>query len=219
MSKSFSKFISLIFHPLLIPFYMGLMVVFLHPLQFPDYKSSLNEYQIFNRDIKLIVYFALMVVFPLFSIFLMKKLELIESYTPSDSKQRFIPLIAIGTFWLWTYIMFKEGAEYQTASYAPLGYTILGCVISVFIIFPLNSILKFNFHLIGVGALNSLILNIITTSPYNLTFLLIISILITGLVASAQLSLHNSDKNDLLTGFLIGFIGQFLAFNIIPQFL
>ena len=219
MSQRFSKFISFIFHPLIIPFYMGLMVVFLHPQQFPDFKSSINEYNIFNRDIKLIIYFALMVVFPLFSMFLMKKLELISSYSPEDSKQRFLPLIAVGTFWLWAYIMFKEGAEYQTSSYAPFGLMTLGCVISVFIVFPLNSILKFNFHLIGVGALTSFILNIITTSPYNLIGLLIMGILITGAVASAQLSLVKTSKNELLSGFLIGFFGQFFAFNIWIHFM
>lgn len=218
MSKSFSRFISLLLHPLIIPFYMALLIVFVHPQQFPDFNESINEFKVFNRDIKLIIYFALMIVFPLISLFLMKKLELVSSFNPEDKRERFVPLIAIGTFWLWTYIMFKEGAAYQTASYAPLGLMTLGCVTSLFILFPLNFNIKINLPIIGVASLLSLLLNIIPTSQFNLTFLFIISILLCGILASAQLSLGKTDKNQLLTGFFIGFFGQFFAFNIWAHF-
>lgn len=214
MNQSISKFISLLLHPLVMPFYMALLIVFVHPQQFPDFNEAINEYKIFNRDIKLIVYFALMIVFPLISLFLMKKLELISSFDPEDKRERFIPLIAVGTFWLWTYIMFKEGAEYQTASFAPLGLMTLGCISSLFIFFPLNFTVKINIPIIGAAALVSMLLNIIATSQFNLTFLLIIAIILCGLLASAQLSLGKTNKNELLTGFLIGFFGQFFAFNV-----
>lgn len=219
MSKSFSKFISLLLHPLIMPLYMALLIIYVHPNQFPDYGVAINEYGIFNRDIKLMFFFALMTIFPVFAIFLMKKLELISSYNPEDKRERFIPLIATGTFWLWTFIMFKEGAEYPTASFAPLGLMILGCVSSLFIYFPLNFAIKINIPIIGAAALISMLLNIIPTSQFNLTFILILAILICGALASAQLSLGNTHKNDLLTGFLIGFFGQFFAFNIWAHFM
>lgn len=194
-------------HPMLMPFYMAIIIVFAHPQQFTDTSVIHNE-------VRLMYYGALTVFFPLFAFLLMRRLDVISSFKMEDHKERFIPLIALATFWLWAYYMFKEGGLYRTSSYYPLGLMTLGSIISLFVLFPLNFISNVSWHMVGAGALISMLINIMRTSQYNLLIPLILTIVLIGLLASARISLNLVNKSGLMAGFLIGFFGQFLAFQV-----
>ncbi len=194
-------------HPMLMPFYMAIIIVFAHPQQFTDTSVIHNE-------VRLMYYGALTVFFPLFAFFLMRRLDVISSFKMEDHKERFIPLIALATFWLWAYYMFKEGGLYRTSSYYPLGLMTLGSIISLFVLFPLNFISNVSWHMVGAGALISMLINIMRTSQYNLLLPLLLVIVLVGLLASARNSLNLVNKSGLMAGFLIGFFGQFLAFQV-----
>jgi len=194
-------------HPMLMPFYMAIIIVFAHPQQFTDTSVIHNE-------VRLMYYGALTVFFPLFAFFLMRRLDVISSFKMEDHKERFIPLIALATFWLWAYYMFKEGGLYRTSSYYPLGLMTLGSIISLFVLFPLNFISNVSWHMVGAGALISMLINIMRTSQYNLLIPLLVIIVLIGLLASARISLNLVNKSGLMAGFLIGFFGQFLAFQV-----
>jgi len=194
-------------HPMLMPFYMAIIIVFAHPQQFTDTSVIHNE-------VRLMYYGALTVFFPLFAFFLMRRLDVISSFKMDDHKERFIPLIALATFWLWAYYMFKEGGLYRTSSYYPLGLMTLGSIISLFVLFPLNFISNVSWHMVGAGALISMLINIMRTSQYNLLLPLLLVIVLVGLLASARNSLNLVNKSGLMAGFLIGFFGQFLAFQV-----
>jgi len=194
-------------HPMLMPFYMAIIIVFAHPQQFTDTSVIHNE-------VRLMYYGALTVFFPLFAFFLMRRLDVISSFKMEDHKERFIPLIALTTFWLWAYYMFKEGGLYRTSSYYPLGLMTLGSIISLFVLFPLNFISNVSWHMVGAGALISMLINIMRTSQYNLLLPLLLVIVLIGLLASARISLNLVNKSGLMAGFLIGFFGQFLAFKV-----
>lgn len=207
MPKSLANFISYIMHPMLIPFYMAIIIVFAHPQQFTDTSVIHNE-------VRLMYYGALTVFFPLFAFLLMRRLDVISSFKMEDHKERFIPLIALATFWLWAYYMFKEGGLYRTSSYYPLGLMTLGSIISLFVLFPLNFISNVSWHMVGAGALISMLINIMRTSQYNLLIPLLLIIVLIGILASARISLNLVNKSGLMAGFLIGFFGQFLAFQV-----
>lgn len=194
-------------HPMLMPFYMAIIIVFAHPQQFTDTSVIHNE-------VRLMYYGALTVFFPLFAFFLMRRLDVISSFKMEDHKERFIPLIALTTFWLWAYYMFKEGGLYRTSSYYPLGLMTLGSIISLFVLFPLNFISNVSWHMVGAGALISMLINIMRTSQYDLLLPLLLVIVLIGLLASARISLNLVNKSGLMAGFLIGFFGQFLAFQV-----
>lgn len=194
-------------HPMLIPFYMAIIIVFAHPQQFTDTSVIHNE-------VRLMYYGALTVFFPLFAFLLMRRLDVISSFKMEDHKERFIPLIALATFWLWAYYMFKEGGLYRTSSYYPLGLMTLGSIISLFVLFPLNFISNVSWHMVGAGALISMLINIMRTSQYNLLIPLLLIIVLIGILASARISLNLVNKSGLMAGFLIGFFGQFLAFQV-----
>lgn len=207
MPLKLAKFISALLHPILMPLYMAIIIVYAHPQQFTDTSVIHNE-------VRLMYFGAITVFFPVFSFFLMRKLDVVSSFNMEDSKERFIPLIALATFWLWAYFMFKEEGLYRTSSYYPLGLMTLGSIFSLFILFPLNFVSNISWHIVGAGGLISLLINIIPTSQYNLIYVLIAAIVLVGLLASARLSLNYVNKNGLMIGFLIGFFGQFLAFQV-----
>ncbi|MDA8980084.1 hypothetical protein N9G63_03475 [Chitinophagales bacterium] len=207
MPKSLANLISYFMHPMLMPFYMAIIIVFAHPQQFTDTSVIHNE-------VRLMYYGALTVFFPLFAFFLMRRLDVISSFKMDNHKERFIPLIALATFWLWAYYMFKEGGLYRTSSYYPLGLMTLGSIISLFVLFPLNFISNVSWHMVGAGALISMLINIMRTSQYNLLLPLLLVIVLVGLLASARNSLNLVNKSGLMAGFLIGFFGQFLAFQV-----
>lgn len=213
MSKQFSRFISFIFHPLVMPLYLAFIVVAAHPMHFGQAELMDGKERI-PIDVLLLVFGALVVFLPLFSLFLMKKLGLYSSEIKTDPKQRFIPMIAIFTFWSWAYFMFKEGGLYPTSSYFPLGNLLLGNLIALAILFVLNFISNVNWHMISIGIAISLIINLFNTSHLNLLPIFIPIIIVGGLVGTAQLSFDINNKESLLGGFLLGFFSQFIAFQI-----
>jgi hypothetical protein len=68
--------------------------------------------------------------------------------------------------------------------------------------------------MVGAGALISMLINIMRTSQYDLLLPLLLVIVLIGLLASARISLNLVNKSGLMAGFLIGFFGQFLAFQV-----
>lgn len=188
------------------PTYMGLIIIFTNQVRFAKVPNLL-----------ILVLALLTIGFPLISILIMKGLDLIESLEMKDNKERFIPLIAVATFLLWTYFMFKPGTNTITSSDPLLANMILGCVISIFIVFPLNSVHKISLHTVGMGGLIGMIFNILPQTDFQMIGILIVAILSAGLVGSARLYLKAHTNREIYGGYLIGFFGQFFAYNVFEK--
>ena len=80
MPTKLAKLISYILHPILMPLYMAILVIFAHPQQFTDTS-------IIHNEVRLMYYGALTVFFPLFSFLLMWKLDVVSSFDMSDGKE------------------------------------------------------------------------------------------------------------------------------------
>lgn len=205
--KSFAKFISIVFHPIFMPVYMAFLVVELNPSHFP-----LLFGKHYNVILGMLV--MLMVGFPLISVALMRGLGLIKSFKMDGAKERFIPMIAVGTFYLWTFVMYKPNSKMVFAQDALLSNMILGCVIGVFMAFFFNSFYKISFHSIAAGALVALVMNIMPYSSYNLAPLFIVSIIVAGLIATSRLVLKAHQPKEVYIGLLAGYFSMFFAYQI-----
>ncbi|MGB0886214.1 MAG: hypothetical protein ACPGR5_07295, partial [Chitinophagales bacterium] len=193
--KSFAKFISLIFHPIFMPIYMAFIVVEMNPTTFVDLHGK-------AYNLKLGMLTMLMVGFPLISIAIMKGLGFIESFKMQGTKERFIPMIAVATFYLWAFTMYKPTSQMQYASEPLLANMILGCVLGVFMAFFFNSFYKISFHTIAAGGFVAMVMNIMPYSTFNLTPFLILSILLAGLIATARLYLKEHTSKEVYMGLL-----------------
>lgn len=208
--RLFSKIISYIFHPLLFPTYGALYVVFFAPHYFAH--LSLKAYQL-----SVILIFILTFIFPVVSLLIMKQLELIPSLELEEKKDRIIPFISIATFYIWTYFYYKP--SYQLPFSNPLiAYMMLGSVIAVFVAFFINIFLKISLHALGAGSFLGFLLTTVKYSVYDTSFLFPIFLVVAGLIGTARLQLKAHDLREILLGYAVGFIAQFLAFNIAPIF-
>ncbi len=217
MLKNLSKAISLVFHPLFVLFYLLIATFIVNP-----YLFSVQDPK--SRNILLISVFMITVVLPLVSILMMRFLGLLTSLAMDDKMERVGPLIATGIFYLWLYV------NIRSSTYLPTLFQVfvLGSTISLFLAFFINNFTKISLHTVGAGGL---VIAFILLHQYSYgeiefklgssvlsvsTFLLvIIVVLIAGCIGASRMFLNVHNKEQLYMGYLVGFLGQLFAYNII----
>lgn len=205
--KLFFKIISLIFHPIFMPVYLAFLIVAFVPNSFPD---------LFGRkyNMVMIMLAMLMIGFPLISLAIMKGLGMLKNFTMRNVKERFIPMIAVATFYLWTFMMFKPDSKTAFATDPVLSNMILGSVVSIFLAFFFNSFYKISLHAIAAGGMLSVIMNIMPIASFNMTYIFIGAIVLAGLIATARLYLKEHTNKEVYMGFFAGYFAQFFAYQI-----
>jgi hypothetical protein len=208
--KSLSRFASYLFHPLLFPTYGTLLILTLNPNLFGPFDKA--------AQIKWIIVFALTFIFPVVWILMMKGLGMIDNFKLETSKERIVPYVATITFYLWTAWMYKANVHMKTATNPFIFYMMVGACISVSTAFFLNTWTLISLHTIGAGSLLGLLLILVKFSTFDLRWLFVGFILWAGIIGTARLILKAHTETQVALGYLIGFTGQFLAFNIISRF-
>lgn len=210
--KKISKAISLLFHPLLFPTLGTVLLLVVNPNLFGYLGQKVHIVWLF-------IVFALTFLFPLIWIFMMKRLEMIDSFELENANDRIIPFIATATFYLWATWMFKPSVTMKIPPNILLFYMMLGACLGIFIGFFINIFSKVSLHAIGAGSLIGLLLALMNYSTYDLRPALIALILLAGLIGTARLLLNAHTPRQIFIGYFIGFTGQFVAFTIIPRLL
>ena len=212
MIKSLSKIFSLLFHPLLFPTIGTVVILACNPNLFGYFGQKLHVAW-------LIIVFALTFIFPLVWLVMMKRLEMINDLQLESSKERIIPFIAVATFYLWTAWMFKPNVNMKIPSNELLFFMMVGACLSIFASFFVNIFAKISLHSAALGSLLGLMLPMVRISPFDLRLVLVVSIIVAGIVGTARLKLEKHVASEIYAGYLVGFVGQFFAFSIIPKYL
>lgn len=186
---------------------MAFMVVELVPSHFTELFGK-------HYNIILGMLIMLMVGFPLISIAIMRGLGMIESFNMKGVKERFVPLVAVATFYLWAFVMYKPTSQMVFAQDALLANMILGSVVGIFCAFFFNSFYKISLHSIAAGGLVALVMNIMPYSSYDLTPLVIVVIVIAGMIATARLILKEHSPKEVYMGLLAGYFSMFFAYQV-----
>ena len=217
--KYSAQILSLLFHPLLMLLYVLLLLLALDPYEFTLQGNGARvSFFVYTIVIGLII--------PILSMFIMKMLGMIQSLEMKSNKERIGPLIVVGTLYLWLFINLKD----QTGIPEVLISFVLGLVLAVFGAFFFNNFTKLSLHMVGLGGTilfffvlkTELDHDLILVSFFQYAFvavtldvLIMLTILLTGLVASARLWLGSHNRMQLLEGFIIGALAQLVAFRII----
>ncbi|MFN8285151.1 MAG: hypothetical protein U0V74_00260 [Chitinophagales bacterium] len=208
--KALSKFVSYIFHPLLFPTYGAFFILLTNP----------NMFGYFGDDrvhgAWLILVFALTFVFPAVWLFMMRRLEMIDSYQLESAKDRIVPFIATATFYLWATWMFKPSPNMKIPPNELIFYMLSGATISIFLGFFVNVFSKISLHSMGAGNFLGLMLPIIRLSTLDLRMVFIGCIVLGGLIGTARLLLKAHEPREVYVGYFAGFTGQFVAFTFVP---
>lgn len=203
-----SKIISLLFHPLLFPTYGAIYVTFFAPHFFAQLSAKAFQ-------LSVIVIFILTFIFPMVALLLIRKLELVST-DPDDKITRTIPFIAIATFYIWTYFYYKPSYRLPFAN--PLvASMMLGATIAIFMAFFINIFSKISLHAVGAGAWLGFVLSIMKFTVYDTTFFIPFFVVIAGLIGTSRIVLGKYDWKEIAQGYGVGFVAQFVAFNIAPS--
>jgi hypothetical protein len=196
ISHTPAKIISVIFHPLVIPLY-GLLIIFLAPTLFWYIPFKVKK-------ILFLVVLTNNILIPVSLLPFFRYRNIISSWMIETREERIIPLLAVSFFYsLTSVIIFR----------LPVPVFIKGYIFSISIITVTATIINFwskiSLRSIGAGALNAVVIILSIKTQVPLTFILLGTLIIGGLVLSSRLKLNSHNPQQVYLGFLIGFTGIF----------
>ena len=193
--------ISYVFHPLFIPTYFFVYLMYLMPFEF----AGITDWQL---KLKLFSVFWLTAFFPAFAVFLLWRLKLSDSIFLRTRKERIIPYVITMFFYLWMYYLSRNFTDQPLA----LKYFYFGIFIASAIGLTVNNFIKVSLHAMGISGLLMAVILVGFYYPVNNLAWILISIVFTALVVSARMVVSDHTKNELIVGFAIGALTQVAAF-------
>ncbi|MCD8405401.1 hypothetical protein LNI90_06740 [Tenacibaculum dicentrarchi] len=196
-----SKFISTILHPIVIPT-IGIILYFILT---PVYLSRYQQYTLLG------VVFVATYIIPILLLIFLKTVKYIKSYEVYGIKERKIPVFFMMS------LLFLLGKFFSEITIIKdLSYLFFGVVFGLGVIYILFSLkIKASLHLLSLGATTGYFL--LFQKIHNITILplIIVLILLSGLSASARLHLKAHTVKEVYLGFFIGIVSPFIAFYIL----
>ena len=198
-----AHFISFAFHPLFIASYTTAFLLYVHPYVFSGFPIGLK----FFRMISVIFNTAFV---PMFAVFLMWRLKLVESMYLRTQKDRIIPLIIATIFYFWIMYVSKNLPENPGI----FSTFLKGSFIAVCLTWFCNIFFKISMHAVAMGAVTVffIIFSFIDDQPSGLY--LSIVILLTGLVTTARLIVSDHTAKEIYWGLIFGALAQLVGFYV-----
>ena len=195
-----ASFLSYLFHPIFVPFYVIAFLVYVHPSYFTGFSDKAKLYTLLISAYNLIFY-------PLLSIVLLKAVGFIDSVFLRTKRDRIIPYMACGIFFFWAYTVFKKQEMYPPI----LASFILGIFLAASAGLIANIYYKISMHAIGMGGWLGLFWVIAKSNTMLMTWPIAMVILCTGIVCTARLIITDHTEKDIYTGLVVGFLCQWVA--------
>jgi hypothetical protein len=192
MQKKIASFISILLHPLLMPF-LGIITIF----RSGTYISVVDPRLM---HITLLIVFILTVVLPLSIIPFYSYTRLIRKVEMSNTKERLVPYFLTFVFFYIAHIIIKK---------LPLNYFfsiyMFASAISVLIVLIISYFWKISTHMVGIGGFIGLVISLSFRMATNLMGILIIAIILAGIIGYSRLELSSHKPSQIYSGFGLGF--------------
>jgi hypothetical protein len=200
-----AHFLSVVFHPLFIPFYVVLFLLNFHP----SYFSGLS----FNTKIELLQSTVFNTIFfPAFALLVMKGLGFVKSFMLHTREDRIGPYLANMIFYFW---MARVLFNYKPELTPLLASFMTGVFITTAIALIANIFYKISMHAIGCGGMLGIFIIIMNSNSMLMTWPLSLALLITGLVCTSRLIVSDHTPKEIYMGLAVGLICQFGAAIVI----
>ena len=194
----FHKFISTILHPIVLP----TLGVFLY---FVFVSKS------FDKRLQLIVLglvFVLTYVVPVLLLLFLRNFGFIKDFQVSTIKERRFPVI-----FMILLLYFLGNTIIQIPTIRNLGILFYGTSLSLTCIYLLFSVkLKSSLHLVSMGNMIGFFLIMTNINSLSMLPIIILLVLLSGILASSRLYLKAHTPVELLIGFSLGIVCQFILF-------
>lgn len=205
--RGIAEVISYITHPLFLPVLVTVLLVNALPEYFVQFK---HESIRFPFDILYVRVFFTTLFLPVFVVALCRSLGFVSSFQLRAQRDRIIPYVACTIFYFWTYFAFKR----QGVAPPFFNGFLLGVFIAIVMGMVANSYVKISMHTIGWGGVIGFLLMLMVGLNMNISLVLMVALLITGIVATARLILGAHTPAEVYTGFIMGVVAQLIGYAI-----
>ena len=197
MSTRFSVFISYLFHPLLIPTYLLLIL----------FSSDTYMAYVLSDSLKKIILLTVLVLtclMPVLSSYLLLKRGGVQSMLMENKSERTLPFIFTILYYITCFYFLQK---IPVPSF--IRVLILGATCSIAVALIVNFFWKISVHMIGMGGLCGALYALSVVLYGNFQLEIIAAFILSGIVATARLQSQAHSPAQLYTGFTAGFICEF----------
>lgn len=196
----FAQVVSFIFHPLFIPVYITLFVLYLHPLLFAGYSDQMK--------VRLTAtIFVNLTLLPAVTVLLCWRLKFINNVYMDTQKERIIPLAAAMIFYFWCWFVLKANGGIPEI----FRQFLLGCFITIIGAWLANIAYKVSLHALAAGGMFCFLLLLTFNVEGSSAEYLAIGVAVAALICSSRLIVSSHRPFDVYSGFVIGAVSQLLA--------
>ncbi len=198
--RGLAHFVSYIFHPLFISLYVAAFLLYVHPFAF----AGMDD----QKKLMRLAAVALSATFlPAFTVFLLWRLDFIQSIFLRTQKERIIPYAAAIIFYFWLWYVFKNLPDSPVSA----KQFFLGVFLGVCGAWLANIAHKVSMHGTAVGGLLGFMLLHGWTDPSIGGAYMSMALIITGMVCTARLMVGEHSSKEVYVGLLIGIFAQVIA--------
>ncbi|OYU56152.1 MAG: hypothetical protein CFE25_02600 [Chitinophagaceae bacterium BSSC1] len=199
--KRAASLISYVFHPIFIPTYIFLFLMWQFPYEF----AGITEWQLKMRFFGV---FWLTAFFPAFAVFLLWRLGFSNSIFLRTQKERIVPYVISMFFYWWMYYLSRNFQDQPIV----LKFFFMGIFLSTVFGLILNNYFKISLHgmAVGGGAAAIVLFSMHYGTPMG--GLISLTILLAGLVCTARFLVSDHTNKEIYTGLLVGVGCQIFAY-------
>ena len=194
------NFVSLLFHPIVLPFIATLIFFRLEP----NCISAALQLKIIG------LVGSITLVFPILMLYVLKQSGMIQSYEVKNIKERRTPFVyMIALFLLLSYTFYKIQVLHVLSS------LFLGCSLALILAYVLFSMkIKTSIHMIGAVSLVSFFILYSVVYKTNNIHAIALSVILTGMIGQSRLHLKAHTLYEIVAGIGVGLSMQLLAYSI-----
>jgi hypothetical protein len=196
----FAKILSYLFHPVFVPVYVVLFLLFVEPFLFVGFNKG-QKIRILLQAVQMYTFF------PLVSIILLRTLNFIPSIKLEHKKDRIIPFIICNIWYFWIWYVWRNLPE------VPVEMVVFAMSIflasSIGLMF--NIYIKISMHGIALGTAVAFLASLGFMYQVSFGLYFTIAVFIAGLVSTARLILSDHQPSEIYWGLAAGVLAMLLS--------
>jgi membrane-associated phospholipid phosphatase len=189
----FSKFLSLIFHPLGMPMVIYLLVRWIDPYYIAPVEA---DYFVF-------LLLGINIIAPAISIVIMIKFKMVSSIDLHDRKERWAPYLLVILYYLLSYGLLRYyGPTLPTEVFS----FILSVIVSLLLSLTINFFWKISVHMLGQGGVFGSLISLSILHRADVSIIIIACLLMSALTGFSRLRLNAHTHQQVYAGFVLGMV-------------
>jgi membrane-associated phospholipid phosphatase len=189
----FSKFLSLIFHPLGMPMVIYLLVRWIDPYYIAPAEA---DYFVF-------LLLGINIIAPALSILIMIKFKMVSSIDLHDRKERWAPYLLVIFYYIMSYALLRYlGPTLPTEVFS----FILSVIVSLLLSLGINFFWKISVHMLGQGGVFGSLISLSILHRADVSIIIIACLLMSALTGFSRLRLNAHTHQQVYAGFVLGVV-------------